>query len=576
MAAAPSYFDRKPSSNRPGLSHLQQDPNSPKTPQRNFSSAFSSPSLSYRNEEESFVFEMGSRHLSAGIAGEASPRCTLSFGPEDSRRVADYRRWLPHYQKVIRKQKVSEWGWEYELWRMDLREVNLGLVEDKIERAVREAHIKYFLVDQKPRRLVLVLPSIMPHQLLSSVLSSIFLNFQFPSITLFSAPILHTVAAGCRSSLVVDIGWAETVVTAIYEYREVKQTRTTRATKTILLQMVSMLKQYDNQLAEKTAAEDSDEASVQADVDIVEEVTARMAWCPKKVAKSNSPSGQHLPAPLQKVQALDTILEEDLAETTKGKQDPIVTVPSPFFHNRTLDVPFSHFGIPVEIALLATGKATRDLDDNEQAVHLLIFRTLLTLHPDTRASCVSRIIITGGGSNIPGLKTRLLDEVSALVEERGWQGVEGKAADDRRRRLREISPNQQHDSAKNELKAGDTAAVEPSGPKPAVPAALQEQIYDEITQKLDRDRIKGTKPAVLGVIRGVESLGAWAGGSLLASLKVKGVVDIERDTFLQHGLTGARKEAENSGALQHRQSVGPNIARGGIPERQGWTLGAWA
>ena len=587
MAAAPSYFDRKPSSsNRPGLSHLQQDPSSPLTPQRNFSSAFSSPSISYRNEEESFVFELGSRHLSAGVAGETCPRCTLSFGPEDSRRVGDYRRWLPDYKKVIRKQTESEWGQEYELWRMDLRDVDLGLVGDKIERAVREAHIKYFLVDQKPRRLVLVLPSIMPHQLLSSVLSSIFLNFQFPSITLFSTPILHTTAAGCRSSLVVDIGWAETIITALYEYREVKQTRTTRATKKILLQMVRTLAQHDNGSAMKSGAEDTDEASVRADIDIVEDVTSRIAWCPKKKAKPSPSNVQNQPRRPQKDRILQPIQEEDQVEDTEDgsqdqveTQDLIITAPSPFVPGETLDVPFSYFGTPVETALLDEDKATRDLDDHEQTVHLLMFKTLLALPTDVRAVCMSRIIITGGGSNIPGLKTRLLDEVSALVADRGWDGVEGQAADERRRRLKEISANpQKRDTVKNWPKKGRRASPEESShaDKPAVSAAaMQDQVHDEITQKLERDRMKGAKPTVSGVIRGVESLGAWAGGSLVASLKVKGVVDIERDAFLQHGLAGARKDADGSGT-QHRQSVGPNIARGGVPERPGWTLGAWA
>ncbi|KAL8830495.1 MAG: hypothetical protein Q9191_001399 [Dirinaria sp. TL-2023a] len=597
MAAAPSYFDRKPpSSNRPGLSHLQQDPSSPLTPQRNFSSTFSSPSISYRNEEESFVFELGSRHLSAGIAGETRPRCTLSFGPEDSRRVGDYRRWLPEYKKVIRTQRESEWSQDYELWRMDLREVDLGLVEDKIERAVREAHIKYFLMDQKPRRLVLVLPSIMPHQLLSSVLSSIFLNFQFPSITLFSTPILHTIAAGCRSSLVVDIGWAETVLTAVYEYREVKQTRTTRATKSILLQMVRMLARQDEP-AMKILAEGYYEALVQADFDVVEDVTARMAWCPKKKAEPGASNIQDRPTRVRKgrKKRMEPILEEDAvgdAENDVGTEaqnadssqeqmdteDPIIAIPSPFTPGKTLDVPFSYFALPVETALLADGKPTRQLDDHEQAVHLLMFKTLLGLPTDVRSLCMSRIIITGGGSNIPGLKTRLLDEVSALVEERGWGGVEGEAADKRRQRLKEISHNlQKREGVENWPKKESKASLEDSSRAELVPSAasLQEQIHDEITRKLERDRIKGSKPAVSAVIRGVESLGAWAGGSLLAGLKVKGVVDIERDAFLQHGLAGARKEADSSGT-QHRQSVGPNIARGGIQERSGWTLGAWA
>ena len=248
MTTAAGYFDRKPSSSfRPGLSHLQQDPSSsPHTPQRTFSSAFSSPSISYRIEEEALVFDFGTRHFSAGFAGETTPRCMLGFGPEESRRVGDYRRWLPNYKRNIRRQGENDWGRDHELWRMDLREVELGLVEDKIERAVREAYNKYLLLDVKSRRLLLVLPSVMPHQLLSSILSTIFVNFQHPIVALFSTPMVHVAGAGCRSGLVVDIGWSETTVTAIYEYREVQQSRTTRAMKRVTLDMVRTLRTHSS------------------------------------------------------------------------------------------------------------------------------------------------------------------------------------------------------------------------------------------------------------------------------------------------------------------------------------------
>ncbi|KAL8692519.1 MAG: hypothetical protein Q9224_003939, partial [Gallowayella concinna] len=224
MPTAAGYFDRKSNSaTRPGLAHLQADPSSPHTPQRTFSSAFSSPSVSYRAEEEVLVFELGARHLSAGLVGESKPRCRLGFGPEDSRRVGDYRAYYPEYQDRPRKRKRDyKWGEDHELWRMDLRGVDLGLVEDKIERAVREAYTKYLLLDSKNKRLVLVLPSLMPHRLLSSILSSIFSNFQTPSITLLSSPALNIAAAGCRAGLVVDIGWDETVITSVYDFREIK------------------------------------------------------------------------------------------------------------------------------------------------------------------------------------------------------------------------------------------------------------------------------------------------------------------------------------------------------------------
>lgn len=197
---------------------------------------------------------------------------------------------------------------------MDLRNVDLGLVEDIIERAVREFHTKYLLMDQKSRRLLLVLPSVMPHPLLSSVLSAIFLNFQYPTITLFSTPLINTVAAGCRSGLVVDIGFAETIVTAIYDYREIHQSRTTRGTKRIILDMVKMLRQYAKDLPSKpTEAGNENEGTVDADYQISEEIATRMLWCPPEEATWQSPTDEK---PLQQSFSSLNIRADSLTPST--------------------------------------------------------------------------------------------------------------------------------------------------------------------------------------------------------------------------------------------------------------------
>ena len=577
-----SYFDRKPSSSiRPGLSHLQPDPSSPHTPQRTFSSTFSSPSLSYRSEEDTHVFEIGARHLLAGVAGEAAPRCTVGFGPESSRRVGDYRRWLPGYVRPQNKRREEDWGREHDLWDMDLRRLDLGLVEDKIERAVREVYEKYFLVDQKSRRLLLVLPSVMPHLLLSSVLNAIFLHFQYPSITLFATPITNTVAAGCRSSFVVDIGPAESIVTAIYDYREVYQCRTTRGTKRVILNMVTMLRQYAPATSQLDRRVDNDdEATVQADFETAEDITARMAWCPIQEELWKSPvEGK----PIQENLSSLNIREDspDSFDTCNSKQqDQLHTVPSPFANGQTLKVPFSQFAEPVVTGIFAVDRHVHEIDDHEQPLHLLIFKALLSLPPDVRGVCMSRIIITGGGANIPGLKARLLEEVSALVADRGWDPVQGKAHERRRTRLKEIN-NLQRKSHQllttgeaQHQHASSTATGAPTPTSRASAASLQEQVHDPIAEKLQKDQLKGTKATVSGRIRGVETLGAWAGGSLVASLKIRGAVEIDRDSFLQHGLAGARKDTEASTA-QTRQSFGPNVPRTGS-EKPGWTLGGWA
>jgi hypothetical protein len=118
--------------------------------------------------------------------------------------------------------------------------------------------------------------------------------------------------------------------------------------------------------------------------------------------------------------------------------------------------------------------------------------------------------------------------------------------------------------------------MDPDSLSASVPAGLAEQELDPIADKLAHLSMKvvPVATAVGGVIRGVESLGAWAGASLIAQMRVKGIVEIERDKFLQHGLQGASREKETS-VVPQRQSMGPGV-RPGAGDRGSWTLGIWA
>ncbi|SLM34273.1 Actin-related protein 10 (Arp10) [Lasallia pustulata] len=581
MTSAAGYHERNKASpaNRPGLSHLQHSPRappSPHTPQRNISSAFASPSGSYRLEEESLVFEFGARYFRAGFAGEGTPRCTLGFGPEESRRVGDYRRWLPGYEdRPRKKQQVHRWGKDYELWRMDLRDVDLGLVADKVERAVREAYSKYLLTDLKPRRVILVLPPVMPHPLLSTLLSTLFNNSQSSSISLVPTPVPITIAAGLRSGLVVDVGWSETLVTAVYEYREVHHCRSTRAMKLVTLEMGRLLHRHHKgpqglDQSKDTASPDED--GLDMTFDQAEEATTRMAWCRSNEKDEGvAPQSRNL---VQHISALTIAEHED--ETNEAIPEPLISIPVSSSPYRTLDIPFSKFADPVEAALFAQGQADQDLDDQEQPLHKLIFRALLSLPPDVRGICMARIIITGGGSNIPGLKTRILVDLEALVQSRGWNPVIGKAADERLRRLKEKNSNRQTTpKPPPPQKTTESTDDPPESTSTGNQAAFEAQVPDPIEEKLRRKAGETSKPSLAGVFRIVESLGAWAGASLVAGLRIKGVVEVEKDAFLQHGLAGAKRDAEVSVVAQ-RQSSGLGIPRAGVGDGGTWTLGAFA
>ena len=445
---------------------------------------------------------------------------------------------------------------------MDMRGFDLGLFEDKVERAVREAHSKYLLQDSRSRRVVVILPSVLPHLLISSILSVFFSNFQNPSITMFPSALLSTVAAGCRSAIVVDIGWLETVMTVIDDYKELAHRRTERAMKRLTFETGRMLRGQAYRNASSTDKEETDSVFNDASFEMCEQLTERLSICgTRRDDSSDNAASIALTLPGQ-------------TESRVGTEDTLITVPSPFSSHSTMQVASSGFTETTEMTFFASSQDFQEIDDNEKPLHHLLFQTLLSLPPDVRGTCMSRIIVTGGGSHVPGLKSCLLQHLSKILDSRGWDPVSGKPVKEGRRQLHKVNDNRRREIQPVIDETAQEKQID-------FPASQQSQARDEITEKLLRDQSKGSKPSVSGQVRGVETLGAWVGASLLSSLKVKGAVEIERDVFLQQGLAGARRDGEPSGSdgtKAKRQSVGPVAAAraGVVGDRRNWTLGIWA
>ncbi|OJK04988.1 hypothetical protein ASPACDRAFT_1861933 [Aspergillus aculeatus ATCC 16872] len=575
------YDDNK----RPfSMSSLRGTPSSPHTPQHhlrsnNSSFASTTSSTSFRGEEDAIIFELGARWLRAGFEGESVPMCVVGCGPEECRRVGDYRGWLktnnPDTDPAQSRPLVNpeDWASAYELWKMDLRGADLGLVEDKIERVFRETYNKYLLTDAGTSRLVLVLPAIMPHPLLSAMLSTLFSRWRFPSITLLTSATMAATAAGVRSALVVDIGWAETVVTGVYEYREIAIKRSTRAMKALLQETGRMLTSIPTARRGVVSQSAPGDSGISVRFEFCEEVASRFLWCRPR----ESPSS----ADLQQQQQQQP--QPNDSETEPTTQHPplssllqrTVEIPSPSNPGSTyINLPFSTFSEPVESVLFAAGTADCELDDEEKPLPLLIYNALLALPPDARGTCMSRIIFTGGGANIPGIRQRILADVAALVAEHGWSPVRGKVIEQQRRKLANprITPSSQ--TPKQQQQQQQQQQQIPEGPPKT---SDEENLEDPIEQKIrrnnrDRDR-DALPPSVQGVLREVESLGPWAGASLTTSLKIRGLVEIEREKYLQHGLAGATRDFETHG--HHVPDRRSGLRAGGGGDRSSWTLAGW-
>ena len=413
--------------------------------------------------------------------------------------MGDYRAVAPRYQRKRRKlRREEDWGREVELYRSDLRGVDLGLVEDRLERALRKVHAEDLQLDQKAKKAVLVVPSLLPTPLLEIAVKVLFNHYaQPPAVTLLTTPVLACVGAGLRNALVVDLGWEECVVTAIGEYKEICQRRSVRAGKLLTREMAKLL---EEEVKSQTAM-DSTGSENDVDFEYAEEVTQRMAWCRSRSGTEEATSMIKLPSPDPESQS-------------------------------NIHISFIRLSKPAETSFFASSDHAHE-DDHNLTIPALAYRVLLSLSVDLRAICVSRIVLAGGISNIPGLKQRLLQELEHLISTRGWDPVHsyGSAAAHHERILQERSANIAAHGQRR-LVNGDVPLSPAKKPiQEAIPHSerIHDDKYDNVTLKAEREAGKGRLEVVAGVVRGVDSLGAWAGASLMSSLRVKGVHEIERD-----------------------------------------------
>lgn len=477
----------------------------------------------------------------------------------------------------------------------------------------------YLLIDSRPRKVVLALPPVMPVPLLSVALDTIFSRFQAPIISLLSSPVSTAFAAGVRSALVVDMGWHETVVTAIYEYREVACTRSIRAGKALVHETHRLLaRAVASQGGRGESADDSDGSDAKRVVSFAEceDVVARVVWC--KPVVDEAPRDGAATKEESSPDGLTTVAEQDESDAEMPPPPP-ATAPSlptdPATDNisipltsttppTTVKLPFELLAEPCERAFFDTQYSRASFDDHELPLHHLVYEHLAGLPMDVRSVCMSRIVFTGGCAGVLGLRGRVFDEVDRIARHWGWDAVRGKIIDKRRAegppraRLKEGngSSNGSGPAAADSEGSGNRDA-KPTGQEEdgvwhdaanAVPAPdpieahmrrQQQQQQQQQSAKTGVAARKLPEPPDAGDLRAIESLGPWAGASLLSQLRVPAIATVDRDQWLLHGAAGASRVSEVDLKAQHRQSTRPgefiSRAAAGSTANTNWTLGVW-
>lgn len=409
----------------------------------------------------------------------------------------------------------------------------------------------------------LVLPSMIPLPLISAILDTLFNQFQALAVSLVSGPVTSAVAAGVRSALVVDLGWAETVVTSVYEYREIRQTRSVRGGKMLVKEMHNLLadlqddesghaRQVESQRHEKDHEEHQPSVKPLLNFEECEDVTCRMAWC-KQAAKSQA-SGD--------ADRLSTVEEheESPGEPSDAQDDSARLVRIPLTScdpPGVVEVPFQRLSEPCENTFMAAQYDRTSFDDDELPIPQLVYEHLLALPIDVRAACMSRILFTGGCANVPGLRQRLFDELCLIIRNQGWDPVRGRGAEDAKRRM-----------PKYGWVVGEWGGV---GRMPAEP---RKDLTEQLLEKTRNEAAANV--GIQNKLRAIHTLGAWSGGSMIAQLRAMAVATIDRDSWLQQGIHGASRPGEVDLKAQQRQSLGHgSLLHRSSSTSTAWTLGAW-
>jgi actin-related protein len=423
---------------------------------------------------------------------------------------------------------------------------------------------RYMLIDSRPRRMICVLPSGLSLPILSATLDTLFNRFMSPTIALLSIPVAVAVGAGVRSAIIIDLGWSETVVTSVYEYREVRTDRSVRAGRMLTEQTHKLLASCLAQSQQRSSTEPEDTKHVLS-FEECNEIASRVVWCKpsQHFASANSENG------------LPTVEEQDESEARTHPQDgghavtniPLRSGATPV----SLELSFDRLAEPCENTFFDSQYSPRSFDDHELPLHLLVYRSLLELPLDVRAVCMSRIIFTGGCANVLGLRKRIFNDVSHLIREKGWDPVQVKSLDKlgTASRLKKRG-SRQGNSGPTTVQPDGAGGEEQDGVWHDAANTVPEA--DPVEEQLKRGRDRKEQLQVRGKMRAVESLGAWSGASLITQLKAPAIATIDRDVWQQQGAAGASRAGDVDTRSQ-RQSVGPAVR--GATSGSSWTLGVW-
>ncbi|GAO50586.1 actin-like ATPase domain-containing protein [Saitoella complicata NRRL Y-17804] len=337
--------------------------------------------LSETQEQDRVVLDIGCRYIRAGFSGEATPLASVRMATKGMKRHWEGGR------KTCNPVCMLE-GEVGTLWGLDVRDCDTGVLDDTLELYLRQIYQRYLLVDSKTKKVILTESPLTPIHIKMAMARILFTYFQIPSITFISSPTAACVASGVRNGFVIDIGWQQTIITPVYDLRPLTPfiVRTGIAGNRLHRRVEYLLRNYGfPPLPPNSRAEDT------------EDFCQRGLIC----------------LPTTRIPSPKTTADEDFRSTyDSDTRTSDVEWTAPTTGERHM-IPGWIRDAAVEIFF--EGAEDEYQDNDARSLPQAVTHSLRKCSRDIRAQVTRNVILTGGCSNIPGIRTRIRSIVQSSL-----------------------------------------------------------------------------------------------------------------------------------------------------------------
>ncbi|KAM9293859.1 actin-related protein 10 [Gastrophryne carolinensis] len=317
-------------------------------------------------EKTAVVIDLGESFTKCGFAGETGPRCIIR---------SEIRK--PGLTKPIRVVQYN----------INTEELYSYLVE-----FIHMLYFRHLLVNPRDRRVVLIESVLSPSHFRETLTRVLFKYFEVPSVLFAPAHLMSLLTLGINSAMVLDCGYAESLVLPIYEGIPILS-----CWGTLPLGGKAIHKELEGQLLEQCTADtgtakDQNLPLVMSSVpeEIVEDIKVRVCFV------SDLQRGL-------KIQAAKFNIDG-----ASERPPPPPDVDYPLDGQKILHVKGAIRDSVVELLF--------EQDNEEKSIATLILDSLVQCPIDTRKQLAENIVVIGGTAMLPGFLHRLMAEIRYLVE----------------------------------------------------------------------------------------------------------------------------------------------------------------